>query len=344
MGDFVRADDGVFHDGEKEIPVAYFCSPQHTADDLRRSFGRTPAMLAWLTRKLEQPFPFPKYYQFAAPGINGAMENISLVSWTERYVLDATLATEWTYLLDAINIHEMAHSYFGDAVVCRDYAHAWLKESWATYIEQVYREETGGADEGQYVYYDHAKAYFEEADNKYQRPIVTRHFRSSWDMYDRHLYPGGACRLHTLRCELGDGVFWAAVRAYLQRYNGKVVETDDFRLIMEEFSGRSLGRFFDQWFHSPGYPDLKVTFRHDAEKQQGIFEIEQTPGGPGQADSCLRAPHGSGLDQRRRDPQPAHPPGTGAPGLRRAHGPGARTGALRPLQQGAPQARLQPGR
>ncbi len=105
---------------------------------------------------------------------------------------------------------------------------------------------------------------------------MTRHFRSSWDMYDRHLYPGGACRLHTLRCELGDAVFWDAVRAYLQRYNGKVVETDDFRLIMEELSGRSLGRFFDQWFHTPGYPDLKVSFRHDAEKQQGIFEIEQT--------------------------------------------------------------------
>ena len=69
------------------------------------------------------------------------MENISLVSWDERFVIDERLASEWTYLLDAVNVHEMAHSYFGDAVVCRDFAHAWLKESWATYIEQVWRED-----------------------------------------------------------------------------------------------------------------------------------------------------------------------------------------------------------
>jgi aminopeptidase N len=275
VGEFVRYDDGEFFDGEKSIPVAYFCSPLHTPQDLERSFGRTKQMLAWMTKKFAAPFPFPKYYQWAAPGVSGAMENISLVSWDERYVIDARLATEWTYLLDAINVHEMAHSYFGDAVVCRDFAHAWLKESWATYIEQVWREDEFSAEEGQYVYYDHARAYMNEADTRYRRPIVNRHFRSSWDMYDRHLYPGGACRLHMLRQELGDGVFWPAVQDYLKRYSGKVVETDDFRLVLEEHSGRALGSFFDQWFYTPGYPDLRVTFRYEAEKQQGVFEIEQ---------------------------------------------------------------------
>lgn len=276
VGEFVRYDDGVFHDGEKSIPVAYFCSPQHTPEDLEHSFGRTKQMLAWMTQKFAAPFPFPKYYQWAAPGVSGAMENISLVSWSERYVIDARLAAEWTYLLDAVNVHEMAHSYFGDAVVCRDFAHAWLKESWATYIEQVWREDEFSAEEGQYVYYDNARAYMIEADSRYKRAIVNRHFRSSWDMYDRHLYPGGACRLHMLRRELGDEVFWTAVQDYLKRFNGKVVETDDFRLVMEEHSGRTLGQFFDQWFYTPGYPEVKVTFRYDADKQQGVFEIEQT--------------------------------------------------------------------
>ena len=275
VGEFVRADDGDFDDGQQRIPVAYFCSPLHTAEDLMRSFGRTKPMLAWMTRKFGQSFPYPKYYQWAAPGVSGAMENISLVSWDERYVLDAALADEWTWLLDAVNVHEMAHSYFGDAVVCRDYAHAWLKESWATYIEQVYCEENYGQDEALYVYHEHATAYFEEADNDYRRPIVHRHFQSSWDMYDDHLYPGGACRLHTLRHELGDDIFWAGVRDYLATYQGRVVETDDFRLILEKHSGRALGRFFDQWFHQPGYPDLKVSFEFDADAGRGVLTVEQ---------------------------------------------------------------------
>jgi aminopeptidase N len=45
---------------------------------------------------------------------------------------------------------------------------------------------------------------------------------------------------------------------------------------MELHSGRSLGQFFDQWFHTAGYPSIKVSFRYDAKRQEGTFEIEQT--------------------------------------------------------------------
>ncbi len=278
VGDFVAAEDGTFHDpiDGKSVALAYYCSHNHTSADLLRTFGRTRAMLDWMTRKLDMAFPYPKYFQFALPGITGAMENISLVSWDEKQVQSTELQGEYAWFVDQVNVHEMAHSYFGDAVVCRDFAHAWLKESWATYIEQVWREDSYSADEAAYAYYLNARDYFEEADSEYNRPIITRAFRSSWDMYDRHLYEGGACRLHTLRCELGDETFWAATRAYLQRFNGKVVESDDFRLVLEEVSGRSLGRLFDQWFATAGYPNIKVSFEYDHKRKQATFEVEQT--------------------------------------------------------------------
>ncbi len=272
VGDLVRADDGDF----EGRPIAYFAPPSFTPEDLRRSFGRTRDMLAWMTEKLGQPFPFPKYFQVALPGFGGAMENISLVSWDDGFVMDEKLAQEWNRLVDEVNLHEMAHSYFGDAVVCRDYAHAWLKESWATYMEQVWFADRAGRDEQLYQYYRDAQAYFQEADERYQRPIVTREFASSWELYDAHLYPGGACRLHTLCQEIGEATFWTAVRDYLRRYAGQVVETDDFRRVLEEHSGRSLGRFFDQWFFGKGYPKIKVTFRYDSDRREGTFEIEQT--------------------------------------------------------------------
>ena len=275
IGDFVKADDGEFTAGERSIPVAYFTSTDYTPDDLQRTFGRTKSMLAWMTEQLARPFPYPKYYQFALSGFGGAMENISLVSWSDRAMQDAALAREIGWHIDQVNVHEMAHSYFGDAVVCRDFAHAWLKESWATYIEQCWQQHVGGDDAAAYVYHQQAQEYFEEADDLYKRPIVTRRFQSSWDLYDRHLYEGGACRLHMLCRELGEVTFWAAVRDYLARFEHRVVETDDFRHVLEEHSGRALGRFFDQWFHSPGYPDLKVTFEYDQTRHTGTFVIEQ---------------------------------------------------------------------
>lgn len=271
IGDFTRAEDGEF-EGK---PIAYFGAKDKTPEDLMRSFGRTKEMLAWMVKKLDQPFPFPKYYQFALPAFGGAMENISLVSWDDIFVLDETLALEWTWLLDQINVHEMAHSYFGDAIVCRDYAHAWLKESWATYIETCWLEDSKGADERDYDFWRNQHAYFNEADHSYKRPIVTNKFDSSWRMYDRHLYPGGAARLHMLRKWLTDEVFWAGVQRYVARFMGKTVETPDFRRAMEEVSGRSLVRFFEQWIYSAGYPDLKVEFSWDEDHKRATWTITQ---------------------------------------------------------------------
>lgn len=271
IGDFVRLDDGDF----EGRPLVYFASKDFRPDDLKRSFGRTKEMLGWMSTKLGVAFPFPKYYQFALPAFGGAMENISLVSWSDTYVLDERIAPERTWVTDQVNVHEMAHSYFGDLVTCRDFSHAWLKESWATYMETCWLEDKRGEDEQRYDLYRNSQAYFEEADGSYARPLVTRKFASSWQMYDRHLYPGGACRLHTIRKDLGDGIFWAAVTDYLTTYGQKVVETDDFRRMLEKHSGRSLQRLFDQWVFSPAYPDLKVAFSYDKERRQGTFEVVQ---------------------------------------------------------------------
>jgi aminopeptidase N len=271
IGDFIKADDGEF-DG---IPVASFTTAPHSVEDLKRSFGRTKDMLRWITGKLDTTFPFPKYYQFALPAFGGAMENISLVSWSDIFVADEDHGREWAWFVDQVNIHEMAHSFFGDSVVCRDFAHAWLKESWATYMEQCWLEDRYGADDAHIDFWRNAQAYFGEADDKYRRPLVTRRFKSSWQMYDRHLYPGGACRLHMLRMMIGDQAFWAGVRDYVKSFTGKVVETDDFRRKLEQHSGRSLVKFFDQWILGEGYPDLKVSFSWDEVTGKGTFSVEQ---------------------------------------------------------------------
>lgn len=271
IGEFVRLDDGD-HEG---VELAYFCTPEHGAAHLSRSFGGTAEMMRWMTERLGAAFPFPKYYQFAVPRIGGAMENISLVSWDDQFLLDEPLSGEWGRLVDQVNVHEMAHSWFGDRVVCRDFAHAWLKESWATYMEVCWFEYAHGRDEQLYELWLNAQAYFREADTRYQRPIVTRRYHSSFELYDMHLYPGGAARLHTLRNLLGDETFWTGVRTYLQTFDGKLVETDDFRKTMEAVSGRSLVEFFEQWFHSPGYPSLDVEFEYDDEANLGRFTIEQ---------------------------------------------------------------------
>ncbi len=272
VGEFLRVEAG----DQDGVEVAYFTGASERADDLERSFGQTLRMMRWMSEQLDSPFPFPKYHMIALPDVCGAMENISLVTFDQRFILDDWLALEQQHYADRVNIHEMAHSYFGDAVVIRDYASAWLKESWATYIECCWLEWDGGEEVMAYQLHLKAKAYFQEVRSKYARPIVTRHFNHSWDMYDRHLYPGGAWRLHMLRRMLGEEPFWSGVQDYVRSFSRKLVETSDFVRKMEEHSGRNLGAFFDQWFYRPGYPCLKIDFQYDAEKGEACFAVEQT--------------------------------------------------------------------
>ena len=273
VGEFVR------WEGETvgEVPVAAFALAERaTEEHLERSFRRTSDMLHWLPEHLGTPYPYPKYFQIALPFIGGAMENISLVTWDDRFLLDEAIERDERQLMDAINVHEMAHSWFGDLIVCKDFAHAWLKESWATYTEACWLDHDQGRDARDHDLWRMRATYVKESTERYARPIVTRRFDSSWDMYDMHLYPGGAWRLHMLREELGDEVFWAAVKDYVATYANRVVETDDFRRVLEEHSGRDLSRFFDQWLRSPGFPELEGSFSWDASRKEGVVTLRQT--------------------------------------------------------------------
>jgi aminopeptidase N len=272
VGEFVVVEDGLALDS---IPVVYMASKGTSEQDVRRTFDRTKSMLEWLVRKLATPFPFPKYYQIALPNKKGAMENISLVCWSDLFLLDERLAREQKYLTDIVNIHEMAHSYFGNALVIRHFEHAWLKESWATYMEAAWIEDHLGLDDYLYQLFDDLEIYLHETET-YVRPIVTRDYNSSWTMFDMHLYPGGSTRLHLLRRKLGDAVFWKGVQSYVSRFQKLTVETDDFRKCLEHVSGANLTQFFDQWFYKQGYPKLKGTFEFNENKGSLKIVVEQT--------------------------------------------------------------------
>jgi aminopeptidase N len=263
VGEFIEYKDRDADAGKGLIPIRYYTTKNYTPDDLKRAFDRTPTMLEWLWNKFKTPIEWSKYYQISTARHGGAMENISFVTWNDFAVLNESKYKESWWIVDSVNIHEMSHSLFGDHVVCDEFSHTWLKESWAVYTESIFFEDTRGEDEALYDMYNNATRYMNESDTKYARPIVTNVYDSSWDMFDAHLYPGGAWRIHMLRKIIGDELFFNAVADYLQTYKGKTVRTVDFQRKLEQHSGLDLEEFFDQWLYSPGYPKLKAEFSFD---------------------------------------------------------------------------------
>jgi aminopeptidase N len=272
-GEFARIDDDA--DG---LPITYFVPKGREADG-RRTFGRTPEMIRRFGELTGVKYPWNKYAQVVVSDfIFGGMENTTATTMYEHILLDERAAIDVTS--DDLVAHELAHQWFGDLVTCRDWSHAWLNEGFATFMEHVDREGHLGRDE-----YDHGlksdmETYFGEARGRYRRPIVCQDYEAPIDIFDRHLYEKGACVLHMLRRELGDALFWGGVRAYLERHRKGVVETRDLQRALEDASGRSLERFFEQWVYRPGHPELDVKVEHEGDVTTvTVKQTQQT--GPG---------------------------------------------------------------
>ncbi|MCS6898310.1 MAG: M1 family aminopeptidase [Myxococcales bacterium] len=254
------------------VPITYLV-PTGREEDGHRTFARTPAMVEHFSRLTGVPFPWEKYAQVVVSDfIFGGMENTSATTMYEHILLDERAALDIES--DDLIAHELAHQWFGDYVTCRDWSHGWLNEGFATFFEHIERERRLGVDEYEYGLKGDLDAYLGEASSRYQRPIVCQDYEAPIDLFDRHLYEKGGWVLHMLRRELGDEIFWKGIRLYLQRHAFRVVETRDLLRALEEVSGRSLERFFDQWVFKAGHPHLEVKVEYSSGAL--LVEIKQT--------------------------------------------------------------------
>jgi len=240
----------------REVPLTYLV-PKGREDDGRRTFARTPDMVSYFSELTGVPYPWSKYAQVVVSDfIFGGMENTTATTMYEHILLDARAAIDVTS--DDLIAHELAHQWFGDYVTCRDWSEGWLNEGFATFMEHVWREKHLGRDEYDYGIKGDLASYIGEAHGRYRRAIVCQDYDAPLDLFDRHLYEKGGLVLHVLRSELGDALFWKGVSTYLQRHGRGIVESRDLQRALEEVSGRSLGRRFEELVTRPGHPEVEV--------------------------------------------------------------------------------------
>jgi aminopeptidase N len=91
------------------------------------------------------------------------------------------------------------------------------------------------------------------------------------------IYQKGAWVLHMLRGVMGDEKFFAAVRAYYEKYKYSNAETKDLVTIMEEYNGSSLEYFFNQWvYKGTGRPKYEYSWKFEdfqGQKGSGAYTV-----------------------------------------------------------------------
>ena len=272
VGNFV-----IVRDRWRGIDVDYYVEPEYENDAIM-IFGNTPEMLEFFSTKLGVPYPWPKYAQVVVRDfVSGAMENTSATVHMEALQHDAREHLDNTQE-DYIS-HELFHQWFGDLVTCESWSNLPLNEAFATYGEVLWREYKYGFYDAARHRFEDYMSYMNEAAGK-RVPPVRYFYNDKEDMFDSHSYAKGGLILHALRRYLGDEAFFEGLQLYLRKHAYSDVELAELRLALEDVSGLDLNWFFDQWFLSPGHPELVVSYDYDSVAKRAAVAVKQTQNAP----------------------------------------------------------------
>jgi aminopeptidase N len=243
------------------IPVISYVYPSELEEG-KVTTARLPEMVKFFSEKTGLKYPYAKYAQTMTRDFGGGMENISATTQTDNMIHDAR--TELDQTSDGLESHELAHQWFGDYVTARSWSDIWLNESFATYFQAMWDEHSLGRDD--FLYLDvkgNQDAYYGAWARGQRRPIVTKNYLNPDAVFDTYAYPRGGAVLHMLRTALGDENWWRSINHYLTKYANQPVETEQFRIAIEETTGQSMDWFFDEWVYKMGHPVFRVTQDYD---------------------------------------------------------------------------------
>ncbi len=256
------------------IPIINYGYPDESKE-VAATVKRLPDMIGFFSEKTGVKYPYPKYSQAMVEDFGGGMENISATTQIEEMIHDEREMLDEDS--DSLQSHELAHQWFGDYVTTRDWSDIWLNESFATYFQAMWDEQSKGKD---FFLYNDVRANQQEYLNTWnagnRRPIITKYYANKDAMFDSYAYPRGGAVLHMLRKHLGDENWWKAINHYLVSNANQPVSTEDFRIAVEESTGESMDWFFDQWLYKMGHPIFEVSQNYDAASKRLRLNVKQT--------------------------------------------------------------------
>lgn len=273
IGKYIRIEDK-----HKDIPIGFYVYPGREAL-ARKAFGKTREMMRIFEDRTGVPFPYNKYDQTIVAKFHfGGMENITATTLSDTDVFLVDFGFGEAIVTDLVS-HELAHSWFGNLVTCRNWAELWLNEGLATFMEAAYRERA--YDRESYMRKIRADAeifLIDDSVNKRRHALFNQRAAEVSSLFDNSstTYQKGAAVIHTLREQVGDDAFWKALNIYLTRHRLGSVETPDLIRAMEEASGQKLGWFFDQWVYGAGAPRLDVKQVYDPRSKTLNVTVSQT--------------------------------------------------------------------
>lgn len=234
------------------------------------------AAMEWMTAQFGPP-PLPTLTVSPIPGFFGQgfpgllyLSTLAFVNESARPEV-ARGAEQQLFYDEILYAHEAAHQWWGNVVAAAGYRDEWLQEALANYLALMILERRKGPRALENTLNSYSELLRRPASDG--RPLeaagpITWGMRlrtgAQPDPWRAITYDKGSWIIHMLRRRLGDANFLKMLRALRDRYEYRVVTTEEFRELCAEFlpkgvPDRELIDFFDAWVYGTGIPQLSLS-------------------------------------------------------------------------------------
>ena len=243
VGDFtVTEQDG-------PVPIRHALLAADAA--LASRLDRTPEIIETLEAVLGR-YPYETYATVQVPMAYAGMENAAAPFLRADYY---AAEADGRNPIEEVNIHEIVHQWWGNAVVPADWRDLWLSEGAATYLTTETYARLDGRDAGRRF---RTLMSREIGPAEAAARLVPASYDDPGEVLSATVYQKGGSVFHLLRLTLGDAAFFGALRQIQRDYADRPLSTDAFRQSLEAAAGRDLGPLFDRWVTREGLPTLRT--------------------------------------------------------------------------------------
>lgn len=214
----------------------------------------TPEILAHLERYFGSPYPYEKLDVLAVLHLSGAMEHPGLVTFNSELLLakeaEDTLQRQRRFY--AVQVHELAHQWFGNLVTLAWWDDLWLNEAFATWmtprIVEVAQPSWDAPVERVRNRFSALESDALMSARRIRQPIVSE--GDILNAFDGITYGKGAAVLAMTESWLGRESFQRGIQRYLRAHAGGNATAGDFFAALSAEAGQDvagvLGTFLDQ--------------------------------------------------------------------------------------------------
>lgn len=273
VGEYTAHIDSFYSVSGKYIPIGIYTHPSVNSM-VEGSFTRLKTILH-LYEQLFGAYPLQRVGYVTVNFNSGAMEHACNISYP-LYAVNGTWENESLYA------HELSHMWFGDMVTCATAEDMWLNEGFASFCEGIIcqylshnQNEAIRSNSAYRLWFRDLHTYVLNHAHKNDGGYYALDLMPQEHTYGTTTYDKGALAVYALQQYMGDSLFFACIKQYLQHFAYGNVNSEEFFLYMTQISGIDLMPFYYSQIHQPGNLDFSIDHIEASGNNQYLIHLRQ---------------------------------------------------------------------